>query len=232
MQKKNKSIKQTVTSEVDEGETVPAEARAMHNRARTLGMAGELDKAIELFLQATLFAPEWPQLYFDLGIAYVYKQENKKALYCFKKVDELEPAGFLSTKAALHTLDKEAKGGYTPGTFLAFISAEAEEDPIRKKQILLKLLERTPDFVPAWTEMVNLSESKREQLHYINLALKYEADNETHGYLFIQKAIVLHNTDKRLEAIEILRNVAQAQISTERNRRQARMILESWQSAE
>lgn len=75
------------------------EAKRHFQVAKMYLQEGALEKAIEEYKRALVFAPQYPDIYFHLGVAYEYKMAYQEALLQFQKALQLHPA---YTDAKLH----------------------------------------------------------------------------------------------------------------------------------
>lgn len=69
---------------------VPAEAKALHEEARTKGQAGDYEVALTLFTKAIAIAPDWPYPHYDMAFAYLLKGDSASALSKYQEVDSLK----------------------------------------------------------------------------------------------------------------------------------------------
>jgi tetratricopeptide (TPR) repeat protein len=72
---------------------------ALRGLALTFKETGRISKAISTTEKAIGFAPQVPQLYFDLGELYMLFPDYEKALDAYEKVRDLAPGSPLSEKA-------------------------------------------------------------------------------------------------------------------------------------
>src|SRR5438552_3824443 len=70
----------TVKWEVIGAAKVLPEAKALHERGREAGGAGEHARALKLFADAQKLAPDWPYPSYDAAYAHLLKGEVKEAL--------------------------------------------------------------------------------------------------------------------------------------------------------
>ncbi len=189
-------------------ENIPSRAEELHQTGREAGQQGEYEKALELFSQAAKLAPAWPYPIYDAAFTYLLNGDYDRALEYYERVDELAPRGFFTSNTAVHTLRQEKNGRLPQGTYSFYMNLEWEFDPDRKRQIIDRLLERCPDFAPAWKEKVNFAESDEERLQFIARGLGCSPDADTQGILLINEAAILDRQGQRQEAIEILARVA------------------------
>lgn len=206
-------------------ENIPHQAEKLHQAGREAGQNGDYDKALQLLSQATELAPTWPYPVYDAAFTYLLKNDFDNALIYYEKVDELAQRGFFTSKTALHTLRQEKNGQLPQGTYALYMSLEWEIDPARKIQIIEQLLEKCPNFAPAWKEKVNLIEDDEERLKIITKGLECNPDPDTKGVLLINKAAMLNHQGQKQEAVEILSNLALDPNETLQNEHLAKAVL-------
>ena len=137
--------------------------------------------------------------------------EFDKALQFYERTDELSPRGFFTVKRAVHTLRRETAGDLPTGTYLGYVQLEWIDDPGEKCRAVSKLVEAVPDFAAAWKEYASTCCEENDddcRLDAIEKGLAADPDEETKGFLLINKAIVLHGRGKKDQAVEILGRLA------------------------
>ena len=114
---------------------MPAEAESFHNQARQAGGAGDYKKAITLLERASNLAPAWPYPIYDMAFTCLLMEDTENARKRYRKVVALAPRGFFTAITALDALDREAKGDLPAGTYLAYLSLEWVDDPVKKATV-------------------------------------------------------------------------------------------------
>ena len=102
-------------------EDVPAEAVKLHSEGRTHAEGGDINKAIENFEAAAELAPNWPHPVYDCAVAHLMMDLYGESLDLFEKVESMEPEGFVGTKAAVWSLQREKNGELPRGVFKAYM---------------------------------------------------------------------------------------------------------------
>jgi Flp pilus assembly protein TadD len=105
-----------VSYEVAVKQQVPKEAKILHAEAREEGSAGRYESAIQLLERASRLAPDWAYPVYDLAYIYLLQDDLGAALAKYRQVDAMEPEGFLTTKTAIWTLEREGSGALPVGT--------------------------------------------------------------------------------------------------------------------
>ena len=210
--------------EINGKENIPRQARILHQAGREAGQQGDYDQALRLFSQAAGLAPTWPRPVYDAAFTYLLKNDFDNALASYEKVDELAPRGFFTSKTALHTLRQEKDGKLPPGIYSLYLSFEKIE-PKQKMQIVEQLLEKCPNFGPAWQEKAGLTDDAAECLQIIAKGLACNPDPDTKGMLLINKATLLNREGQKQEALEILSNLALDPNETLQNEHLAKAFL-------
>ncbi|WP_061533019.1 tetratricopeptide repeat protein [Collimonas arenae] len=199
-----KGISGDVKWEINSGTPIPEEAKRLHDLGRVAGQKGESKAAISYFRKASEIAPNWPYPYYDLAFTYLLNRDFENAYDAYKRVDNLAPRGFFTTKTAVHSLQGERNGKYPQGTYLFYLSLEWTNDLESKQKIVDQLLRKVPNFAPAWKEMAALGIDDSKRLDYLDKGLKADPDLETKGFLLINKALIFANRGRKNEAIPIL----------------------------
>lgn len=213
--------------EVLGGQPVPHEAKRLHEQARAEGQAGRYDAALKLFDQAITAAPDWEYPHYDMAFTYLLKGDDDKALQKYQQVDKMEPSGFFITKTALWTLERERDGKFPKGTYIAYVALEWASQEEKSNRVE-RIIERLPDFTPAWKDKVLLTEDRDLRAQYLDKALAMESDRETHGLLVLNKAAGLRADGKKADAQTLLENLATNQASTIANKALARKLLKKF----
>ena len=193
---------------------IPPEAKALHEKARTLGERGALKQAIELLDRASALAPTWPFPLYDKAYTQLLSGDPEGALASYQSVDRLAPEGFFTTKTAIWSLTREQAGTFPKGTYQAYLQIEWAKSDAEKRQIVEDLLKRTPTFAPAWKESALLQETPEKRLADLEHGLGLSPDAETEGLLILNRATTLESLGKRDECIRLLTSLAQATNST------------------
>jgi tetratricopeptide (TPR) repeat protein len=166
-------------------------AQQLHQQGRKAGEAGNYQEAIELFEQAHQADPQWPYPLYDIAYTYLLQEEYEKAYEYYKKTEALSPDGFFTTKTALWTLDREQGGDFAPGLYRAYLQSEWLPDN-QRLSVLQQMIERYPDFAPAYKGLLALYRSPETRWDLIEKALDLDdMDDETYGILIVNKALIL-----------------------------------------
>jgi len=203
---------------------VPESAKYLHELARELGSAGELDKVINTLQKAHQQAPQWPAPIYDLAHTYLLLDDTENALKYYRLTDQLAPRGFFASKTAVHTLEREVKGDLKKGIYRAFVSLESVQDPMKKLKMLEALTTQIPTFAPGWKDYANLVQGKL-RTNAIDAGLSVDCDIETEGILLINKAILLKGDGDQKAANELLMHVIFNPQSTLGNIEIAKVVL-------
>ena len=187
---------------------IPSKAKLYHAQGRAYGHKGKNELAISNFKNAIELAPKWPYPYYDLAFTYLLKSDFDNAYKYYKKVNDLSPRGFFTTKTAVYYLGKEKRGELPKGVYLYYLSHEWTQDQKKKLQIFINLNQKYPSFAPAWYKRSNYEKMPNKRLKLIEKGLSVNPDQATKGFLLLNKAIVLTNTGKKSDAITILGTLA------------------------
>ena len=198
----------TFEYEIVSANDIPVKANELHQRARQFGAVGEYEQAVDLLSQAQSLAPEWPYPTYDLAFTYLLMQDFAKAREYYERTVELSPRGFFTALTALDTLNREATGELPEGTYAAYMSLEWIDDPAQKANTVKALVERLPQFAPAWKEYALQCDDPSEKLDAIEKGLAASPDAETEGILLINKALTLSQQGDNQAAKVILGNLA------------------------
>ena len=190
------------------GDSVPAEARQSHEKARIAGTKGDYRRALELLERARAHAPGWPQPVYDAAVTHLLQGHAVTAEELYAEVDRLAPRGFFTCKTTLDCLRRERIGALPAGFSRAFVTLEWLDDRPKKKAILEDIVQRYPAFPPAWKELAPLVEDPDARWRAITKGLEGSPDGETRGVLLINKAVILLWRGKRQEAVRILGELA------------------------
>jgi len=198
----------TFRYEIVGGANVPAEAQLLHKQAQHAGGAGDLKEALALLERASKLAPQWPYPLYDMAYTYLLMNDFEKARQYYRKTVELAPRGFFTAITALDTLEREQKGDFPTGTYLAYLSLEWMDDHGKRAEAVRYLAKRAPRFAPAWKELAKISDGDTERLAAIEKGLAAEPDAETKGMLQIDKALVLSRQGDHEGAVRLLGELA------------------------
>lgn len=170
---------------------VPAEATALHKRAREAGSRGEYEQAINLLNRACELAPQWPYPVYDRAYTYLLMNDVTSAMADYEKTVALAPRGFFTAITALDILTREEKGEFPAGTYLAYVSLEGVDDRAKRTEAVRQLVKALPGFAPGWKDLAILADRDSDRLAAIERGLAAHPDVETRGMLMIQRALVL-----------------------------------------
>lgn len=192
---------------------IPAEAKALHAESRKLGQAQQYDAAIAKLNEAIVLAPEWPYPRYDLAFTYLLKQQTAEALKHYRTVDQLVPEGFMTTKTAIWTLEREQKGLFPQGLYLGYVMLEWQSEAERREGVAL-LIENVPNFSPGWKAAADLIPDPEKRILALEQGLSAGPDAETYGVLMINKALALQQLGRATEGKKILTELASSPDST------------------
>jgi tetratricopeptide (TPR) repeat protein len=221
------SVTGQVNYEITGNQTIDATAKALHTEARALGQAGKYDSSIVKLEQAIKVQPTWAYPTYDMAYTYLLKGDPDNALLFYKKANELEPKGFFTTKTALYSLEGEQSGKFPKGLYTAYLQIEWTDDPNKKLEIAKSIVAKVPGYGPAWKELANLQNDKAERLKAIESGLSTNPDADTKGILEINKAILLNESGKTEEAIQLLGNLIFSPTTTTANIELGKFTLKS-----
>jgi tetratricopeptide (TPR) repeat protein len=195
-------------------ESVPAEATQLHQKARIAGTRGDPRRALELLERARALAPRWPYPVYDAAYTYLLQGDAGTAEGLYAEVDRLAPRGFLACQTMLYGLRRERTGELPAGFCRTFATLEWLDDLPKKKAILEGIVEKYPEFAPAWKELAALLDDADARWRAVAKGLDASPDGETRGMLLIYKALMLLRRGERQEAIRILGVLALSPAST------------------
>lgn len=207
-------------------ENVSELAKSLHAQARQFGQSGDYANAISKLEQAHKEAPNWPYPLYDLAFTYLLQDDYENALKYYQLTDNVAPKGFYTSKTALYTLEKEKSGEFQKGLYKTYLSLEWMESQAEKNQMIQLLVEKIPNFAPAWKDYSNLLEND-ERLAAINKGLEQHPDAETKGMLLINKALVTNESGDSTIATGILTNLIFNPNATNGNIELAKFVLNS-----
>ncbi len=197
----------TATWEILSAKSVNQVAINYHNLGREHGQKGDYEKSLEFLQKAIKSDPQWAYPVYDMAFTHLLMGENSKALKLYKKVNSMEPRGFFTTKTAIYTLEKEAKGDLPEGLYYGYLSLEWME-PDQKEEAVKNLVKNIPSYAPGWKDVFRFAENDESALSSIEKGLAANPDKETYGILMVNKALIFHRQGKHQEAIEILGQLA------------------------
>lgn len=187
---------------------VPAEASALHQRARQAGGRGEYEQAITLLDNASELAPQWPYPVYDRAYTHLLMKDFDAARADYQKTVALAPRGFFTAITALDILTREQTGEFPRGTYLAYLSLEWVDDRAKKIDTVRHLVNRLPRFAPGWADLASFADQDSERLTAIEKGLAAEPDAETRGMLEINRALVLDRQGDHDGAVRLLGELA------------------------
>lgn len=194
--------------EIRADKPVPQQAIAAHDEGRAAGQKGDSAAAIKHFEHAAHLAPDWPYPIYDAAFTYLLQGNSDKALTLYERVDALAPRGFFTAKTAVHYLRKERRKAIPAGTYLTYLSLEWTDDPVKKASAIETLLQKAPQFAPAWRAKAAMVEDDTQRLALLEKGLAADPDAETYGFLRVNQALALSRRGERAKAIAILGTLA------------------------
>jgi tetratricopeptide (TPR) repeat protein len=194
-------------------------AKALHEKGRQAGQRGDLPEAISLFTRAAELAPAWPYPIYDRAFAYLQTRNAAAALADYRRALELSPRGFFTARVAVDALQREQAGELPGGFYLAFAMLEFMPES-QKRQVIPQLVQKFPQFAPAWLEFAKLASDPQERLGRIESGLRAQPDLETRGMLRLNMALTLRQIGHDAAANAIIQQVASDPSSS--------MAVESW----
>jgi tetratricopeptide (TPR) repeat protein len=208
-----------------DGDGIPPEANALHQKARQLGASGDYEAAIKALAEAQTLAPDWPYPTYDMAFTYLLMKDFTKARECYEKTVQMSPRGFFTALTALDTLNREANGELPNGTYADYVALEGISDPKQKLEAITAMLERIPSFAPPWVQYAVHCEDPSQSLAAIEKGLAAKPDRETHGMLLINKALTLNEQGDAETATSILGNLVLNPDTTFGNEHLAKQML-------
>lgn len=210
--------------EVSGHETVPNEAKRLHEEGRELGAKQNYMVAAAMFEKASSLAPDWPYPKYDLAYMRLMLGDAKNALVLYKEVDRMSPKGFFTAKTAIWTLEREASGAFPEHTYWAYVLGEALGMP-QRRELMEKMINKVPTFAPAWKELFYLSENDPNRDAYLAKALSLNPDADTYGICKINFASRIAGKGDIESAKKILTELISDEASTSGNVTLAKAIL-------
>jgi len=182
---------------------IPPRAQELHQQSRALGQQGMYDEALAKLKEAAEIAPDWPYPHYDMAYTYLLKREPEKALAKYREVDSLMPEGFMTTKTAIWTLEREQRGLFPKDLYVTYLMLEWAPEEERREKIAA-LVEKLPNFAPAWKDAATFIDDPAKRIVVINQGLSAGPDPETYGILMINKALAYDQGGEHERAIAIL----------------------------
>jgi tetratricopeptide (TPR) repeat protein len=195
------------------GPSIPARAEELHRQARAKGESGDYASALTLLGKASELAPDWPYPPYDMAFTYLLQGDMTNALLKYRETDRLEPKGFFTAKTALWTLEREERGIFPKGTYLAFVSLEWTE-PVKKREMIVRMTTNLPAFAPGWKERALIEKTTEQRLACLEKALLLDPDPETYGTCILNKAALLNSSGRATEAKQMVEELVRNESST------------------
>lgn len=186
---------------------VTEEAEALHTKAREAGASGNYAEALSLLTQAAALAPEWPYPVYDRAFTRLLMSDFDGALVDYERTLELSPKGFFTAHVAVDTLRREQRGELPRGFYLAYSTLEHMEEA-QRRDVLAQLVDKVPEFAPAWLDYEKLGTTPEERLRRIERGLAAKPDVQTHGLLRLNQALVLQQLGQPSAAEAIFKELA------------------------
>lgn len=192
---------------------VGEEAKKEHALGRAAGQRGDYRTALAHFAAASKIAPAWPYPVYDAAFTFLLQKEFDTAYEYYRRVDQMSPRGFFTAKTAVHALRMELNRELPSGTYLSYVALEWETDKQKVRQVAQAMTRVTPGFAPAWKTAAMLEDDLGRRAALLESGLKARPDEETRGFLLLNKALVLHEQNRTPEAKAILGELALAPTS-------------------
>ncbi|SEU17732.1 hypothetical protein [Variovorax sp. OV084] len=192
---------------------VSEEARKEHALGRAAGQRGDHRAAMAHFAAASKIAPTWPYPLYDAAFTFLLQKDFGAAYEYYRRVDQMAPRGFFTAKTAVHALRMELNRELPSGTYLSYVSLEWEADKQKVRQAAQAMTKATPGFAPAWKTAAMLEDDLGRRLALLESGLKARPDEETRGFLLLNKSLLLHEQKRTSEAKAILGELALAPTS-------------------
>ena len=189
--------------EVYDGESVPPEAKALHQQGREAGARGNYPDALALLTRAAEIAPRWPYPLYDRAYTHLLMKNFDAAKSDYLRTADLAPRGFFTTLTAVDTLVREQNGEFPRGLYLAYLMLEPIREPAQRRQLLEQFVDKYPGFAPAWEKIADLKNGA-DRLEAIERGLAANPDRETKGMFLLNKALVLHGSGNHDIAVRLL----------------------------
>ncbi|MDQ0014217.1 tetratricopeptide (TPR) repeat protein [Variovorax boronicumulans] len=188
-------------------------AKKEHALGRAAGQRGDHRTALAHFAAASKMAPAWPYPVYDAAFTFLLQKEFDTAYEYYRRVDQMAPRGFFTAKTAVHALRMELTRELPSGTYLSYVALEWETDKQKVRQVAQAMTRVTPGFAPAWKTAAMLEDDLGRRAALLESGLKARPDEETRGFLLLNKALVLHEQNRTSEAKAILGELALAPTS-------------------
>ena len=183
---------------------IPTAAGKFFDDGVQLGKSGRYRQAVEKFNAAIKLAPNWPYPHYQRAFTMMLHDDATEALASYRKVDELEPRGFFTSKQTIYTLERELDGRYPKGLYLYFLSHEWKEEVAEKIKIMRSIIQSVPDYAPAYQKLAYFEQDGTKKLELLETALTFDTDAETRGMLLLNKATRLNIRGEKGTATRIL----------------------------
>ena len=208
-------------------EPIPAKAQRLHDEGRAKGRSGDYTAALTLLRQASEIAPNWAYPYYDMAFTYLLQGDMANALLYYRQVNQMKPQGFFTAKTALWTLEREEKGVFPKGTYLAYVSLEWMK-PEEKRASVEEMTAALPSFAPAWMKRALLEAVSDERLVLLRKALSLDPDPETQGTCVVNLAAELHSSGKAGESRRLLEELIANDTSPASKQSMAKEVLKTF----
>lgn len=202
-----KNVSGRFTWQLSSNIEVSSEAKKFHELGRTAGQRGDTTAALGYFEQAEKSAPGWPYPVYDAAFTYLLQKQYTKAYVLYRKVDAMAPRGFFTVKTAVHTLKREQEHKLPTGTYLRLVSLEWL-DPSEQAKATQIMTDELPTFAPGWKARAALETNSKKRMEYLNKGLSVPVDDETKGFLMINRALLMNEMGKRAAAVKLLGTLA------------------------
>lgn len=120
--------------------------------------------------------------------------DDAAALASYEQIDRLAPRGFCTSKTAVWALRQESLGRFPPGTYREYLSMDWASSPKEEARIARSLVDRHPDYAPAYIKLANLTPGSEQRLALLDAGLAADPDVETPGMLRLNPAAVLQTS--------------------------------------
>lgn len=204
---------------------IPEEAKILHQEARKLGSQGNFKKGTKKLLKAHKLAPQWAYPIYDLAYNYLLQEDFENALKYYDLTNKIEPKGFFTSKTASWSLKKEQEGVFNKGLYLAYLQHEWMQNDDEKIQLANMIIDKFPNYAPAWKLLGNLLSDNKARLEAIEKALSLDIDEETKGNVIINKALVMNLEGQSQEAIKLLGKLIFEEDTTSSNIQMAKAVI-------
>ena len=217
----------TYNYEIMDDKKISKNAIRLHQEARQHGGNGEYDSAIQKLLSANRLAPNWAYPIYDLAYTYLLQNDFENSLKYYEMTDRMEPKGFFTSKTAYWALKKESEGKFQSGLYLAFMQIEWLNSDEEKLKIARAIINKYPDYAPAWKVIAGKAQTHSERLDAIKNGLNSDPDLETLGILLINKALIEDVNGNTEAATKILGDLIFDEKTTFANIEIAKLVMSS-----